>query len=68
MITSKGIKIVASFEKNPKELIILDIQHSEIVRVVTDFTKLVFLYTKPSCANYICERLQMTENSSDKCK
>lgn len=70
MITSKGIRIVAPSLNNPKELIALNIQNSEIIKVVTHFTKqlhIIFLYTKPSCARYVAHQLQMTQEN-DKCE
>ena len=70
VISTKGIRIVAPSLKNPKDLIILNIQHEEIVKVVVHFSKqlhIVFLYTKPSCARYIVDQLQMSE-TDDKCK
>lgn len=51
-------------------MIVLNIQHSEIIKIVTHFSKqlhIIFLYTKPSCARYIVEQLQMTLEG-DKCK
>lgn len=70
MITTKGVRIVAPSLKTPKDLIVLDIQHSEIVKVVVHFSKqlhIIFLYTKPSCARYIAEQLHLTQ-VNDKCK
>jgi hypothetical protein len=69
VITTRGIRIVAPALKN-KELTVLNIQHSEIVKVVVHFSKqlhIIFLYTKPSCARFIAEQLQMSQ-SNDKCK
>jgi hypothetical protein len=70
VMTTKGIRIVAPSVKNPKDISILNIQHSEIIKVVTHFSKqlhIIFLYTKPSCARYIAEQLSMTL-VNDKCK
>lgn len=68
-ITTKGIKIVAPSLRSCKD-VTLNIQHSEIVKVVVHFSKqlhIIFLYTKPSCARYIVEQLQMSP-ASDKCE
>jgi transcriptional regulator CtsR len=67
VITNRGIRIVAP-EVTSKHLILLDIQHSEIVKVVVHFSKqlnVIFLFTTPSCSRYIAEQSRMTE-SSDK--
>jgi hypothetical protein len=69
-MTCKGIKIVAPNVKNPKELVALNIMHSEIIKIVIHFSKqlhIIFVYTKPSCARYITSELQMTQ-TTDKCK
>jgi hypothetical protein len=45
----------------------LDIQHSEIVKLVAHFSKqlsVMFLYTKPNCARYICEQLSFNKSNS----
>jgi hypothetical protein len=66
-MTSKGIRIFAPSVENPKESIILDIQHSEIVKLVAHFSKqlsVMFLYTKPNCARYICEQLSFNKSNS----
>lgn len=62
VLTCKGIKIVAPSHKNPKELVTLNIMHSEIIKLVVHFSKqlhIVFIYTKPSCARYIASELHM---------
>lgn len=69
-ITTKGIRLVAPSTKSQSESIILDIQHSEIVKVVVHFSKqlcVIFLYNKPSCARYISEQLFMTSQEGN-CK
>jgi sentrin-specific protease 7 len=69
-ITSKGIRIIAPSVKDKNDKVILDIQHSEIVKMITHFSKqlqIIFLYTKPSCARYIVEQLSMTL-VNDKCE
>lgn len=69
-ITSKGIRIVAPSVTNNKDFIVLDIQNSEVVKLITHFSKqlqIIFIYTKPSCARYIVEQLSMTL-ANDKCK
>jgi hypothetical protein len=63
-ITNKGIRIIAPSVKNPKDIVALDIQHSEIVKLIVHFSKqlqIIFLYTKPSCAKFIVEELSMTK-------
>lgn len=65
VITSKGIKIVAPSLKDPNDLVVLNIQNSEIIKVIGHFSKnlhIIFLYTKPSCVRYINVQLQMTQN------
>jgi hypothetical protein len=69
-VTSKGIRIIAPSVKNMKELTVLNIQHSEIIKFVMHFTKqlqIIFIYTKPSCAKYIVNSLQMSQ-INDKCE
>lgn len=69
-ITNKGIRIAAPSVKNVKDTVILDLQHSEIVKLIVHFSKqlqIIFLYTKPSCARYIIEQLSMTL-ANDRCK
>ncbi|KAG5678957.1 hypothetical protein PVAND_008575 [Polypedilum vanderplanki] len=63
-ITSKGIRIVAPSVKNVKDITVLNIQHSEIIKFVTHFSKqlsIVFVYTKPSCGKYIVDQLNMSQ-------
>ncbi|CRK87759.1 CLUMA_CG001548, isoform A [Clunio marinus] len=64
VLTSKGIQIVAPSSEN-KDLTVLNIQHSEIVKLVTSFGRplIIFIYTKPSTARYIREQLKLSENS-----
>lgn len=65
MFTTKGIRIIAPSVKNPKESCVINIQSSEIVRVITHFSKqlfIVFVYTKPSCGVYVRESLEMTND------
>ena len=69
-ITNKGIRIAAPSVKNVKDTVILDLQHTEIVKLIVHFSKqlqIIFLYTKPSCARYIIEQLSMTP-ANDRCK
>lgn len=69
-ITNKGIRIFAPNYKNSAEIYPLDIQNSEIVKIITHFSKqlqIVFIYTKPSCARYILTQLQLTQ-VNDRCK
>jgi hypothetical protein len=57
-------------ELKSKELKTLNIQNSEIIKVVIHSSKqlhIIFLYTKPSCARYIAEQLQMSQ-TNEKCK
>jgi hypothetical protein len=65
-MTSKGIRIIAPSVENQDESIILDIQNSEIVKLVAHFSKqlsVMFLYTKPNCARYASEQLSL--NTAD---
>lgn len=67
VITSKGIRIVAPSVTNPKDVNVLDIQQSEIVKVVVHFSKqlhIIFLYTTPFCARYISAQLEMSKNDA----
>lgn len=69
-VTNKGIRIVAPSVKDKNDKIVLDLQHSEIVKMITHFSKqlqIIFIYTKPSCARYVVEQLSMTL-VNDKCK
>lgn len=69
-VTNKGLRIIAPSVQNAKENIILDIQHTEIVKLITHFSKqlqIIFVYTKPSCARYIVEQLSMKQ-VNDRCK
>lgn len=46
----------------------IDIQMSEIVKIITHFSKplqLIFVYTKPSCATYIRSALEMAANDRE---
>ncbi|KAL7051210.1 hypothetical protein ACKWTF_004382 [Chironomus riparius] len=63
-ITSKGIKIVAPTVKDVNDITVLNIQNSEIVKLVIHFSKqlsIIIVYTKPSCGRFIVEQLQMTQ-------
>lgn len=69
VITTKGIRIVAPTAKEPKESIVLNIMHSEVVKVITHFSKqlhIIFLYAKPSCGRYIVDQLQLSSSEKDK--
>lgn len=51
-------------------MVTLNIQQSEIVKMVVHFSKqlhIIFLYTKPSCARYVVDALELTE-ANDKCE
>lgn len=65
IFTTKGIRIIAPSVKNPKESCVINVQSSEIVRVITHFSKqlfIFFVYLKPSCGIYIRESLEMTND------
>ena len=56
--------------KDVNDITVLNIQNSEIVKLVIHFSKqlsIIILYTKPSCGRFIVEQLQMTQ-VNDKCK
>jgi hypothetical protein len=61
---------VAPSVTNSKDFIALDIQHTEIVKMIVHFSKqlqIIFLYTKPSCAKFIVDQLTMTQ-VNDQCE
>lgn len=70
-MTTKGVRITAPSAKTSNKLFELDIQLSEIIKIIVHFSKnlqLVFVYTKPSCAQYIRNCLEMEGDGKDKSK
>lgn len=68
VLSSKGIRIIAPNVKRPSENGILDIQKSEIVKIVCHLPKALptlFIYTVNSCGAYIRESLEMSLSSND---
>ncbi|XP_059614832.1 uncharacterized protein LOC132260612 [Phlebotomus argentipes] len=67
ILSSRGVRIIAPSVKNPKENIILDVQIKEIVKIIAHFPKklpILFIYTTPSCAQYIRNSLDMASNAT----
>lgn len=67
-ISSKGIKIVAPNTRNASDLVVLNIQMHEIVKIIAHFSNnlsVIFIYTLPTCGSYIRESLEMKPKSSD---
>lgn len=64
-VTSKGIRIYAPSVKHPDEKTVLDIQKSEIVKIVSHFSRksLISLYVLNTCSRYVRENLEMTKDS-----
>lgn len=65
VFTNKGCRIVAPSVKRPEELSILNIQTSEIIKILYCFDKklsIIYLFVMPSCAAYIRESLEMAPN------
>lgn len=61
--TSKGIRIFAPNVKNANEMVILDIQTNEVVKIVSHMQNpkcVFFIYTLNSCGAYVRESLDMT--------
>ncbi|XP_063701082.1 uncharacterized protein LOC134831309 [Culicoides brevitarsis] len=65
VFSSRGCRLVAPSVKRPQELVILNIQLSEVVKLLYCFDKrlsVIFIYTLPSCGSYVRESLEMTLN------
>lgn len=62
VISSKGIRIVAPNTKNLSEKVVLNIQTSEIVKVIVNFEKnqgKISIFVLPSCGVFVRESLEM---------
>ena len=65
----KGIRIVAPNARNSKENTVLNLHSSEIVKIAYHFSKqiqAIFIYTKPSCAVFVRNSLEMGSSETDK--
>lgn len=67
VFTSKGLRLVAPHCKHPAEKIVLNIQKSEIVKVVCNFSQksVLVLYVLNTCGKYIRECLEMSLESQN---
>lgn len=65
VFTSKGLRLVAPHCKHPTEKTVLNIQKSEIVKVVCNFSQksVLVLYVLNTCGKYIRESLEMSSES-----
>lgn len=63
--TSKGLRLVAPNCKHPTEKTVLNIQKSEIVKVVCNFSQksVLILYVLNTCGKHIRESLEMSSES-----
>uniref|UniRef100_A0AAG5DC81 Ubiquitin-like protease family profile domain-containing protein n=1 Tax=Anopheles atroparvus TaxID=41427 RepID=A0AAG5DC81_ANOAO len=64
-LSSKGIRIVAPNVKRPTDYVSLDLQMSEIAKVLVHFSKalnVLIVYTLPSCGAYVRKHLEMELN------
>lgn len=64
-VTSKGIRIYAPSVKHPNEKTVLDIQKSEIVKIVSHFSQksLITIYVLNTCSRYVRENLDMSKDN-----
>lgn len=62
VVTSKGLRLVAPHCKHPSEKTILNIQKSEIAKVVCNFEQksVLIIYVLNTCGKYIRESLEMS--------
>lgn len=68
VFTAKGIRIVAPHTTRPDEKIAINIQKSEIIKIIYNFsgTAVMFLYVLNSCGKYIRDSLGMDIASKSK--
>lgn len=69
LITEKGLRIVAPSTRHPTEKHSLNIQKSEIVKIVCQFgpkKSTLIVYVLNTCGKYIRERLEMTLEGESK--
>lgn len=69
VFTSKGLRLLAPHVKHPKEKIVLNIQKTEIVKVVCNFAQksVLIIYVLNTCGKYVRESLEMSSNDQGKC-
>lgn len=70
LITEKGLRIVAPSTKHSVEKHSLNIQKSEIVKIVCQFglkKSTLIVYVLNTCGKYIRERLEMALDSESRC-
>lgn len=65
IFSSKGLRLVAPHYKQPHEKTVLDIQKSEIQKLVYNFSakSVLVIYVVSSCGKYVRESLEMSSNS-----
>uniref|UniRef100_A0A336LNT8 CSON009158 protein n=1 Tax=Culicoides sonorensis TaxID=179676 RepID=A0A336LNT8_CULSO len=64
--STRGCRIIAPSVTRPEELVVLNIQLSEIVKILYCFDKrltCIFMFVLPSCGAYVRESLEMTLNN-----
>lgn len=68
IFSNRGCRIVAPSVKRADELVVLNIQLSEIVKLLYCFDKrltVIFMFVLPSCAAYVRESLEMSANNQE---
>lgn len=68
IFSSRGCRLVAPSVKRPEELVVLNIQLSEVVKLLYCFDKrltVIFIFVLPSCGAYVRESLEMSANIED---
>lgn len=68
VFTSKGLRLVAPHVKHPNEKIVMNIQKSEIVKVVCNFAQksVLIIYVLNTCGKYVRESLEMSSDDQGK--
>lgn len=68
IITSKGIRLVAPNCKHPLEKTVLNIQKSEILKIICNFENkcILVLYVLNTCGKYIRDSLEMSSEDEGK--
>lgn len=68
VFTCKGLRLMAPHCQHPKEKVILNIQKSEIVKVVCNFAQksVLVIYVLNTCGKYVRETLGMSSESEGK--
>lgn len=64
VFTSKGLRLVAPHCKHPFEKTVLNIQKSEIAKVVCNFAQksVLIIYVLNTCGKYVRESLEMSSD------